>query len=591
MADVEYNKYLPPYRSLLNPNAKYDYKTHSLVPLLPLELTSIVARFQANQQKPKGSLNMKYRSLLSDVSRKALKLLMKVTRYQTLRATQTLWLRCTSFSQLPLEIQIWVFTLVGDTAAYRACLLASKRFYGLAKPFLYHDISFTLTYRLAQFVTCLRLNPQLGTYVVSVDVLQLKPGNYEWELQRDEHDDGEWDDDVVVNTAAVLASWRDWKFKNNPLYALHPAPPVPLAKTLTNASVSLAYSQKRAKLSKYFRRRSHASALPATPHLHQLHPLPHPRINRFLMNYSLSKDVPVGYVLHLIALCPNLRLLNMGSLSLSTDYQLQPLAAHKYQVYDLMNNYHKDLLKIVDAIAPMQLQVSANPFLNHPHVRLPFDAASALLLRLPFDSSGLLVFSINTFSKPIRKYNSLLPPNPPSVTGMLYLHKGDGKIYLSDLNLKAINTAHLLIVLESDVLHALALRTDTLRSVNLSSLIWLSARLVREYLLKLLALELRCASVDGKEYVLYRNRHFVLGEPLDADEDAVVDTRGSPVMLDLTDLGMHKNLPWAQRIDSRTRKGQRLIHRILNDELVLQFEEYLIRERVRRGRIGENYFS
>lgn len=577
MAEVEYNKYLPAYRSLLNPTAKYDYKTHLLVPLSQLELKTIVARFQLNQLPQ--PFKMKYRSLLSDVLRKALILLLKVRpKFETpatLRATQSMWKRCKSFSQLPVEIQMYVFSFVADRDSFRTCLATSRRFYHLAKPFLYREVSFTSTYRLAQFVTSLRLNPTLGCYVVSLDLLQLKPGNYELELMRDEHEDPV-QDEHADDPAAALAGWRDWKYKNNPLYSLHPA--VPLTRTLSNSSASNVNMHKHAKLSKYFRRRAsiplvqHPAHLCSQPSL----TLSHPRINRFLTNYSASKDVPVGYVLHLINLCPNLEELNMGSLLLLTDYRIVPAVALRYQTYDLTTNYHKDLLKIIDLLLPLPIQTSNNPFENEPPKAV--DPPSL----------QLSVFSLS-FSKPIRKYNSLLPPSP-SVTGMLFLSRGDGRLYLSDLNLRAINTAHLEIVLEAEVFRALE-RRPNLRRVNLSSLIWISLKLVRDYLLTVLAADIQPRRIDGKDYLLYRGRYFAVGELLQNDDDDSIDDAPGALVLDLLNSGMYTNLQWAQRIDTRTRQGQKLVHRIINDELVSPFEEYIIRERIRRGRIGENYFS
>lgn len=63
------------------------------------------------------------------------------------------------------------------------------------------------------------------------------------------------------------------------------------------------------------------------------------------------------------------------------------------------------------------------------------------------------------------------------------------------------------------------------------------------------------------------------------------------LVLDLSNSGMSRNLRWAQRIDLETTKGKKLVHKILNDELLSVFEERMFRERMRMGRPGENYFA
>ena len=48
---LDFHSYLPPYRSLINPNARYDYRTHSLIPLTQNDLNLLRIAFQ----KKKGS--------------------------------------------------------------------------------------------------------------------------------------------------------------------------------------------------------------------------------------------------------------------------------------------------------------------------------------------------------------------------------------------------------------------------------------------------------------------------------------------------------------------------------------------------------
>lgn len=565
MLELEYNKYLPPYRLLLNPSVTYDYQTHRSIQLSPLDIKNIIAKFKQNQlQTVKTPFQMKYRSLLSDVSIKASLLSRKVSGLRLLLASIALAppnRRCRSFKQLPIEIQLTIFTYIDDHHAYRNCLYVCKRFYQLAKPFLLRSVSFTSSYRFAQFLTCLRLNLALGSFVLEIDLSDLKPGN--WEADLDELANMDLDD----SDPDVIAGWRDWKFKNN-LYALHPVA-IPLTRSLSNVAANT-QSPKRAKLSKYFKRRKSSTQIPQKepePHTHQHGPQHgHPRANRFLLNYAASRDVPVGYILHLINLCPNLQSLNLANLSLSTDYRVAPAVRSKYQVYDLMNNYHKDMLSIVESLAP-----------------------EASLREIKMSSTGMRtsiadssVSSVFSFSKPVRKYNSLLPPIP---TADIYTSRGDGQLFLSDLNLKSINTNYLEIISQSEIFDCLKKRGEALAYLNMSSVIWINVKLVRDYLNTVLAADILQQIINGRERLLYKNEYYELGELIEAGPP-----RKNGFVLDLSNSGMNKNLPWAQSIDSRCNTGRKLIHHILNDELVSRTQEYLITQRIRRGRVGENYF-
>jgi len=108
---------------------------------------------------------------------------------------------------------------------------------------------FTSTYRFAQFVTYLRVNSEVGQYVQSIDLSGIKPGYDEDEQEEgqeenaengeEENGGGARDPQYLLGEIAdnphhervdqfprgkILAGWRDWKFKNNPLYTIHPSP-------------------------------------------------------------------------------------------------------------------------------------------------------------------------------------------------------------------------------------------------------------------------------------------------------------------------------------------------------------------------------
>lgn len=553
MPELEFNNYLPPYRSLLNPSVTYDYQKHRQIQVSPLDIKLLLSKFQIMQLPAQSTqFKMKYRSLLLDVSIKASLLSRKVlTLKQPLIRLFATRSRTTSFFHLPLEVQLLVFRYVDDPEAYRRNMLVCKLFYQLLKPFLYRLVSFTSTYRFAQFIAILRLNPQLASFVIDVDLLNLKPGNYEALLA---HDNREDDDQDIDNDAALfLACWRDWKFQRN-LYVLHSTPQSHIRSAVPAHTPN---ARKRMKLANYFKRRKSQSNVTErqVPHPRVVHhhgPPTHPKANRVLLSYASSRDVPVGYVLHLINMCSNLQSLNIANLSLSSDYRVVPIHHFRYQPYDLVNNYHKDLKTIVNSLAPrVNEQTRSTPtFSSSPLAGLASSASS--------------VFSIPSFSAPAPKYNSLLPPIK---TDKQYLNHCDGNLFLSDLTLKSINTTHLQTVLHREIFSALAAKETRLQSMIMTSVIWIDAKLVREYLI--LAL---------KDNIRMTGGHWVYS----ADD--------KPFVLDLTDSGMERNLPWARRFDT-TERGQKLIENMLNDQLLTDLEESAIAERNRRGAMGQNFFS
>lgn len=78
-------------------------------------------------------------------------------------------------------------------------------------------------------------------------------------------------------------------------------------------------------------------------------------------------------------------------------------------------------------------------------------------------------------------------------------------------------------------------------------------------------------------------------ETVNSDSDSEII--GQDLVIDLRDSGMYKNLEWAKLIDLNQSEGRRLIKRIINDDVLNTFDEFMRRERLRRGRIGENYLN
>lgn len=772
MATVEttdFHAHLPPYRSLLTPNARYDYKSHKLIPISQNELNSIrlinaAKNNSTNTESYIGSnktskIKMKYKSLLSDVSRRTSLLSMKINNasvgtsilnqlklytHQYQHPAHVHKQPPIQFKNLPIEILIHIFNLVDDFNTYKVCLFVNKQFYQLSKPFLYANLTFSSTYRFSQFITYLRLNSDIGYLVQSIDLSNIKPGNFELEeyenalttnhhhhhqnhhqnhnhnqnhnhqlvgvdenIERvrsyeDNRNDGQFENSLTTsstlnslntsfNQPKILAGWRDWKYKNNPLYTVH-HPSVSsnnLTKIASNSQISnksmkslKSYQgslksnnsiNKMNRLSKFLksRKRHRSDSLSGPPmksyrppknfilDLRQSNcgdgnssykPISHPSINKFLLNYSNSKDIPIGYILHLINLCPNLNSLNLGNLSLSIDYEINKSMIYKYQNFDLMNNYPKDIVKTIDSLfTPLDslsdidsckssffypntaASIKSNSINNALNLGNEIDVQSTTsinplnqsLSQYPMQdrffsnnlssnqpaSSASSLFSIPTFSKPIIKYNSLLPPLPATVNDISYMSKGDGKVYLSDLNLKSINNKYLSTLNEEELLSAIikiqsnkavknySINTyninnhyyrysssQKLKYINLSSMIWLNKKLVQIFLQQLLKDQLQDSplmSEDSSDFEDFSDDESIITTLLSMNQEKLV--------IDLTDSGMYKNLQWATLIDLNKKSGQDLANKIINNELLDSFEDFMRRERIRRGLIGENF--
>ncbi|KAG5421332.1 COS111 [Candida metapsilosis] len=802
---IDFHNHLPPYRSLLNPNARYDYRTHTLIPLTQNDLnflqsffrsggrttpifwqsrsltsggsyrsnnnnnrnknsnsnsrttsssaiysapssfqnsSSIVSEPQANntnfsesylenaieltgnsgchfsppppppasssssassvttssclshvncrnnqESSTSTTFKMKYKSLLNDVGRSISMRLSNnnllgdnnnnnntdnsniniISRSSTLlssavkRKSQP---TITNIKQMPEEILDYIFYLVDCKSDYANCLHTCKIFYHMAKPYFYEDLSFTSTYRFAQFVSYLRLNSSVGQYVKTVDLSGIKPGYDEDEEENNDQEEevieviNEDGETVAINTRELsqlskkkaLAGWRDWKFKNNPLYTVHPYPSGHLSKIASNSQFSISSnrstssqksssSKRFTKPFKYFKTRKRSRSFSGSnvnsrksPKLETLNlnnrngspstvSNPHPLINKFLLNYSTSKDVPIGYVLHLVNLCPNVCSLNLGGLSLSTDYEISRSSMCKFQTFDVMNNYPKDLLHKIDN--SMRCDDSSGDLSSieaslHYNRHQPESRFSRNLFKsnqTNTTSTASSIYSVSTFSKPIRKYNSLLPPLPPTLADISYVKKGDRRVYLSDLNLKSINNVYLRKIDEKEVLLAISkihgkqvhsfkiqqisglLEEDVagnLRYINLSSMIWLNRELIEKFLKKLLVKR----SFDLVAFGYYGANGYDDETDFDIDSDLEsFDNDHNPMIykqdlvIDISNSGMYKDLPWAKKIDLNTSEGCKLADKIIRNELLSPHEEFMRRERSRRGRIGENYLA
>ena len=69
---------------------------------------------------------------------------------------------------------------------------------------------------------------------------------------------------------------------------------------------------------------SGSSTSPTTPFSTKNGPLKiqHPYANKFLLKYASSCDLPLGYILHILTLCPNLVEINLSKISISDDFKI-----------------------------------------------------------------------------------------------------------------------------------------------------------------------------------------------------------------------------------------------------------------------------
>ncbi|CAR23571.1 Cos111p [Lachancea thermotolerans CBS 6340] len=360
---------------------------------------------------------------------------------------------------LPVEILALVIRNFLKNACYEdartlvRCLYVSRDFYEATKVVLYEAPGFTSTYRVAQFVTCLRVHPQNGLLVRHLDLSMLKNGVIEDQsgsFDDDEHSVGETripvrrrstadsvleegdeeDDENERNsnrangeleraTTPVAddlpdiawAGWRDWRYRFDPLYGNQLLSCCRTLKRVSSRSSSIhsngttgtgsasgyglrrshrsnssvssftssimssiynssslsslnllsthdpvcadgssswfnkLFSGKRTPKQKYQNyvkarvKKSESSEAVATPQdenaktcvkfsvqaitknqpYHERHPL----TNKYLLKFALSKDLPLGYIFHLVRLCPNMTLLNLANLNISSDFEVQ----------------------------------------------------------------------------------------------------------------------------------------------------------------------------------------------------------------------------------------------------------------------------
>ncbi|KAK9471621.1 uncharacterized protein V1510DRAFT_419797 [Dipodascopsis tothii] len=198
-----------------------------------------------------------------------------------------------------------------------AVVRTSRALAASAYGFLYHRPQFTTSYRFAQFVSVVARDASLAALVRVLDLSRVESR--------------------VLADDIVLAGWRDWKYRSEPLYSSR--------RYLTEASAALLFrdTDARPTLSRSSSTSSTDSAVaspptPPTVPLSRLHfssrpsaASSHPLQSPLLKQYSLSRDIPAGALLHVLRACEGLRHVNLSNLPLAADYRIAP---HKRPTFE-----------------------------------------------------------------------------------------------------------------------------------------------------------------------------------------------------------------------------------------------------------------
>lgn len=325
------------------------------------ELTPALALVDSSQQKkPKFS----YKSLLGQ-DNKVKKFIEK--KLAGLNHTVTV------INNLPLEILSLILEYTNDYTTLVNCLYVNRGFYKAAKSVLYASPRLTSTYRVAQLVSSLRENPHNGELIIDLDLSKLTTGLIidEEYLERFQDEEGSiHSNDENMYLDYSYASWRDWKYRGDPLYGSTLLNSYNMSKSKSVASVDsistvttmrlkmfkkvkhgdeLAIKFKKlAKLLKFTRKTTSSAAMLKKTIQQEAKPLIgatandrrvrfnvlrdpknrpfaeyHPYTNKFLLKYASSKDIPIGYLLYFIQLCPKIQSLNLEGISLSSDFKIK----------------------------------------------------------------------------------------------------------------------------------------------------------------------------------------------------------------------------------------------------------------------------
>lgn len=244
-ASVDYyqmDRYLPPYRSLINPNKAFDYRTNSYIDANDndIEIKS------GEDNKPMVAIHKKKRdsklmSILLTTNNNIKQKLIDVandtqsikSRSRSVRSLSSITHSIHSepkskptalFNDLPGEMHQLIVNQIDNQHDLVNCLYVSRSFQSYAIPNLYRYPKFTSSYRLGQFVHTILNYPTYATFVKVLDLSKIT-----FPVFLTESEKVKYQDKLVYGSSTAMellnekkrvvhAGWRDWKYRNHPLY-------------------------------------------------------------------------------------------------------------------------------------------------------------------------------------------------------------------------------------------------------------------------------------------------------------------------------------------------------------------------------------
>lgn len=168
-----------------------------------------------------------------------------------------------NINDLPLETLARIISYIDQEQHYKTivyCLYVSKKWYKATKIVIYQQPRLISTYRVAQFVTSLRLHPENGALVKSLNLSNLKNG---FIIIKDTDINININNDIINNSTLsadndnvqptevttatnnnepindiAYAGWRDWRYRNDPLYSSPMLNSYTIKRVVTSASSS-----------------------------------------------------------------------------------------------------------------------------------------------------------------------------------------------------------------------------------------------------------------------------------------------------------------------------------------------------------------
>lgn len=237
------DRYLPPYRSLINPGKVFDYRTNSYI---DVEENDIEIR-EGDDNKPIVAIHKKKRdsklvSILLTANNNIKQKILDVANdpvsiksrsvstksiassQHSIKSVETKSKPVTVFNDLSKEIHKKIIGFIDNQHDLVNCLYVSKSFNSYTIPYLYRYPKFTSTYRLGQFVHTLLTCSEYSKYVKILDLSQItfpviltkaEVSKYQNKLI---YGSGVAMELLNDKTRIIYAGWRDWKYRNHPLY-------------------------------------------------------------------------------------------------------------------------------------------------------------------------------------------------------------------------------------------------------------------------------------------------------------------------------------------------------------------------------------